>query len=249
MGRGEALRYMEEHADELPDGLADSFRALQRTINTQGETNSTLAAQVQLMREEMAEIRGRVEAQPARPGQKPPAAPQSEREKLLASVTPQQRQVLIALMEDAGVVTQEKLKAQQEEQQAEAYTQQGVQEGLERFGERFGHVQPDGTFAWNEDIAEDITSTYQRVVVNEGVSPMDLYVLANWKELLDQARSEGQGTRAVQQRGQKRAQAQTMRNSAPAGRTNVSIYNKERGDTGDMVTDRAVLESLRQLAS
>ena len=248
MGRANLLSYLRDNQDELPEGAAEQATQDQRQLTRLGQENADLKSSLQEMREEMAELRGRQQAMqsptPTRPGQQP-KGPENEDEQLLSNITPQQTQVLHAFMRRNGYVTQDALNVAEEARRSDQYTQQAIDDGLERWGEAFGARNEDGTFTYHEEIAAPMQTTLDRVTEGEGVSPSDLFKLTYFDQLMEAARDEGRGVGAGDRRSAKLSQAATMRNSAPAGAGSDIIYDKDSGDTGDTVTDRALLSALK----
>lgn len=253
MGRANLLKYLKGNQDDLPDGAAAQVEGDQRTISRLGAQNRELQQTLQEVREEIAELRGATQAgqnAAPRPGQGPrPATAETEEDKLLENMTPQQGQLLHAFMRKHGYVTQEALDANEEARKADSYTQESIEKSIERWGEAFGARDEQGNFQYHEEIAADMQSTLNRVTNEQGVSPGDLFVLTYFDQLLEQARDEGRASASDNRLAGKRARAQTMTTSAPAGSRPAAIYDKASGDTGDDVMDRALLESFRELGA
>lgn len=248
MGRANLLNYLRGNKEELPEGAAEQAQQDQRQLTRLGQENAELKSSLQEMREEMAELRGRTSAMqqstPTRPGQQP-QTPLNEDEQLLANMTPQQQKVLEAWARKNNLVTQDALDATEEARRSDEYTRQAIDEGLSKWGEAFGSRNEDGTFTYHEEIAAPMQATLSRVTEGEGVSPSDLFKLTFFDQLLEAARDEALEANGAARRNSKLAQAATMRNSAPGGAGSDIIYDKESGDTGDDVTDRALLSALR----
>ena len=107
------------------------------------------------------------------------------------------------------------------------------------YGDDFGTME-DGRFIWNPDIKDDARAVLERITSDDtGITPTDLYAILK-------SRSGGPVSRANfnRQRIARGVNGNTVSRSAPNSTRSNLTYNRERGDTLEDVTDRALLEAL-----
>ena len=231
-GRDQVLRFLEDNADSLPGGAA-TFRDLQRNVTDLGQRNSETQARLDSIEARLGGSEGTPEEYVESD------ADIQAKQNLLNRLKPEQRQMLEAFAEINGFVRKDDIDAAEVEKRSDEFTDQSIEEGLNLYGEDFGTMQ-DGQFVWNPDIKEDARSVLERITSDEtGITPMDLF----W---IIKGRSGGPVSRANlnRQRIARGVNANTVSRSAPnATRSNLN-YNRERGDTLEDVTDRALLDAL-----
>ena len=239
-GRDNVLRYLEDHANDLPGG-AETFRDLQRQITRMGTERAETS-------ERLARLEGRFEGQGGTGGEEEPVSEEAtKREAMLNKLRPGQREIFEALVDELGLVSQDQIEQDKAEADAEAFTANTIPEGIEKFGDDFGEMV-NGRFEWNPDLKESVSEVFQRLTSEEtGITPMDLYWLVRGPQLIADAsgRAVGQEQNNSRERIAKRLRASTTEQSSPGVRSQSVIYDRAKGDTLDTVVNRAVLESLR----
>ena len=231
-GRDQVLRFLEENADNLPGGAA-TFRDLQRNVTDLGQRNSDTQAR----RESIESRLGGSEGTPEE--RNPDDARGLHQRQLLDRLRPEQRAMLEAFAEVNGFVRADDVEAAETERLSDEFTSQSIQEGIDLYGGDFGTME-DGRFMWNPDIKEEARAVLERITSDDtGITPTDLFAILK-------ARSGGAINKAdaYRQRITRGVNANTISRSAPnSTRSNIN-YNRERGDTLEDVTDRALLDAL-----
>ena len=147
--------------------------------------------------------------------------------------------MLEAFAEVNGFVRADDVEAAETERLSDEFTSQSIQEGIDLYGGDFGTME-DGRFMWNPDIKEEARAVLERITSDDtGITPTDLFAILK-------ARSGGAINKAdaYRQRITRGVNANTISRSAPnSTRSNIN-YNRERGDTLEDVTDRALLDAL-----
>jgi hypothetical protein len=231
-GRDQVLRFLEENADGLPGGAA-TFRDLQRNVTDLGQRNSNTQARLEAIETHLSSSEGTPEEPDAQ------LTEMQQKRNLVDRLRPEQKAMLEAFAEVNGFVRQDDITEAETDRLSDEFTSQSIQEGLQLYGDDFGTMQDD-QFVWNPDIKEEARSVLERITSDDtGITPMDLYWILR-------GRSGGPVSQANAQRQRvaRGVNANTISRSAPyANRSNVN-YNRERGDTLEDVTDRALLDAL-----
>lgn len=172
---------------------------------------------------------------------------------LLARVTPQQWEMFDRMAAEKGYVRREDLEAAQRNETAAEYNEREVQEAQDRFGESFGTFDDSGKFILSDEAFEAIQKESDRVFnPTYGITAKDLYVLANWQQLLDEDRGNGRPSRMAEEAEEelppspppRQRRVFTERNSAPVG-GRPSSYTRGTDSLEDVVRKAAI----RQLRS
>lgn len=232
MGTAEILQKLEANEISGKDA-ADAVRAMQTKMNQNNVEFKTMKRE---MEETLRELRAL-----------PPGAKQQEEsdpdEQMLSKLRPQDRQLMEAYLRKGGYVKQEDLASQKTQEEAANFVNASIEQGLEQYGETFGFRDEAGQFHVNPDVTEQLNSVLERLESSaQGVTPLDLFRLANFESLVEQARKDGRAkvieeiNTKRQQRGQRAIQGQTIQRSG-AGNARPKIYDgtKDRGDTGKVI--------------
>jgi hypothetical protein len=87
--------------------------------------------------------------------------------------TDDQKDVVSAVLRDAGVVTGDELETKNAEAETGRLVADALRQGVEEYGEAFGTISPSGTVTINPDLRENLRPIMDRVD-EHGVTPLDL---------------------------------------------------------------------------
>jgi len=230
---------------------ADVIRGLQRGYNDTREAYRDAQSE---MRERVAELEGAFsERERLSPTQEPEVA--LDPNDPINQMTPDQRELFQRLFdqqaESQGMVRRDQMEAEKTESDSKAFVDQDVNKGIDEWGDRFGSRDADGKFLFAEEAQGKTGEVFDRIYdPKRGLSATDLYVLANWQTLLDDARGQQVETRQAEdgrvERNRAARQAITENRPRSTGRTRDNgIYRK-----GEPLSDtiaRAMAASYREL--
>tara|TARA_R110000824_G_scaffold322745_3_gene509729 strand:+ start:921 stop:1844 length:924 start_codon:yes stop_codon:yes gene_type:complete len=234
-GRDQVLRFLEDNADQIPGG-AELFKGQQQQISKLGTENSETNARMDALERRLG---GDTEEESVDPET-------AERDKRLARFRPDQKQLIQDLLESEGYVKKSALDDEKAEQAAVDFTATSVEAGIEKFGDRFGAMD-NGTFKWNEEIADEVKNEFARLTSDEtGIVPMDLFWIVEGPKMAAQIEKlERQaGVDASRNEIRRRVNGNTIRTSGP--RASATGVVRKAGDL-DATVDAAILESLTEL--
>ena len=232
LGRDQLLAFLEENADNLPQG-AETFKAMQRSMASQGN-------EARELRERLDKLEKEQEAP------QEPSPEEVRRKQLLQRMPKQQRDLMEAYIEEMGLVSRDELENERQVERSTEHTSQLITEGIEKWGEDFGHMEND-KFVWNPEIFDGVRSLYQTLKdPNEGITPNQLYVLHNFDKLMDDAFKRGQGESTGTDRINRLQRANGMaRNSSSVPRSEPDL--RQDGDSLEDVTAKAVKKAWGRL--
>ena len=149
-------------------------------------------------------------------------------------------ETLRTILEEEGYAKREEFEQEQLQSRAANYSKTALDEAVEEFGESFGSKDESGQFSWNPDVEDSIVATSKRITNEaEGVTERDLYILAQHKQLIEQAFERGrlEAAQGRQEAISKRQSAQTVNASVPNSTSAPTVYEKDKGDRlSDVVT-------------
>jgi len=231
-GRDQVLRFLEENADSLPGGAA-TFRDLQRSVTDLGQRNSDTQARLEAIETHL----GGSEGTPEEPNQD--ETEMTRKQALVDRLRPEQKAMLEAFVDVNGFIRQDDVDAAESDKLSDEFTSKSIEEGIDLYGDDFGTME-DGRFIWNPDVKEEARAVLERITSDDtGITPTDLYAILR-------SRTGGPVSRANfnRQRIARGVSGNTVSRSAPNSTRSNLNYNRERGDTLEDVTDRALLDAL-----
>jgi len=230
---------------------AEVIRGLQRGYQSAREE----VGDAQELRERLAELEGafneRKSAGPAMPELTVPADPNDP----INQMTDEQKELFQRLFdrqaEEQGYIRQDHLDKKQSEATARDFVDQDVAKGMEQWGERFGQKDAEGKFLFAEEVQQQTSEVFDRIYDPErGLSATDLYVLANWQSLLDEAKGQTAETQQTNQaaanRSRQRSAAITESRPRSTGQRRGPEVYKKGEPFGDTIA-RASAQSYREL--
>ena len=240
-GRGDLVRFLE---DSPPfEGAADVFKETQRTASKQAEEINGLKTMVARM-EGLLTGKGIIEKEPAEV-----VDPQVQaRRDLLGRANPQTRQLLEAFMAENGYVREADMAAKEQEQRLNDMASQDLRKAAEQYGEDFGSLNEKGEFeGWNPDTAPMVNAVLERLVDPErGATPHDLYQLARFDDLVEQAYQKGvEEAKIGRARVNKAASFPVANGTTPSVANAPAMYIK--GEDPDTTKDRALVASIKKM--
>lgn len=172
----------------------------------------------------------------------------------LKGLTDRDQQLLDAYIENKGVLTKDEQEVKDMMTKQAAYVAAENQKGISTYGDTFGALKEDGTIDINPDMQDKIDETLSRLEDGgRGVTPLDLFRLAAFDELIENAKSEGTTVNETPAQEKRREKVTAVkkgnvvsRSSARSGSKTKLKYDPEKDSVGD-VYQKALALSAREL--
>lgn len=175
----DAVQKIEE---ALGPEVAEVVRRTQSEGSRKTQQFNAYKAQVEQLIQEVQQLR---ESKPAEP---------DEDDQILQQLSQRDQRLMDAYLRKQGYVRQEEIAAKETTQRSSDYVRQETERAAQEFGERF--AKKDGEqFVFDEEVQERMTEVMTRLEDDaRGVTPADLFVLANWRQMVQEAEERGKAT-------------------------------------------------------
>lgn len=122
-----------------------------------------------------------------------PAEPDAD-DQLLQQMSQRDQKLMDAYLRKCGYVRQDEIAATETSRKSSDFVRAETERAAQEFGERF--AKKDGEqFVFDEDVQGRMTEVMQRLEDEaRGVTPADLFVLANWRQMMQEAEERGKAT-------------------------------------------------------
>lgn len=229
-------KVLKEVEEKLGPEYANAVRKVQQDYSRAQGRNAKLNTRLSALEQSLEEIRGGYNQQ-----YEQPIDPN------LARITPQQWDIFDKMAASRGYVRREELEAAQAEVLTKEYFRHEMEDARQMFGEQLAVQGEDGEFVLTDEAAEQIQAVHDRIFdPRYGVTPKDLFILANFNEMLEAARQDGvrtSGRQPAPRLSGPRRPMQTVRNSASSYPVRQQLYKS--GDSLEDVVRRAAASAMR----
>ncbi len=240
----EATSKVGEPFNVVRDRLKESDPAAYALLVSQNKARTQMS-------QDLKEYKGQLDEIIETLAQQKEAAPQQDP---LKGLTERDQQLLDAYIENKGVLTRDEQEVKDMMAKQAAYVAAENQKGISEYGDMFGALKGDGTIDINPEMQDKIDETLSRLEDGgRGVTPLDLFRLAAFDELIENAKSDGTVVNETPEQEARREKVTAVkkgsvvsRSSARSnGRTKLK-YDPEKDSVGD-VYQKALALSAREL--
>ena len=218
-GADEVLSYLEKNYPEAKDVVRSWQQTVSRNVNEFNQLKAQmldLTSELKAMKEQpAAEVRVEESSKPYNKAQ---------------------YDLVQSILRDAGVITQDKLQAQEEEKETRSYVDGSLEEGLKAFGDSFGYKDDSGKIMLTEEIKQAIKPILERVE-KRGLTPYDLALLSG----------KVSGRKPANDSRKNLERANVVQRSSGAPRRSTGAVPRKSTDSAEDIFDRAFALARQEL--
>lgn len=172
-------------------------------------------------------------------------------DQLLQQISQRDQKLMDAYLRKQGYIRQDEIAAKETTQKSSDYVRQETERAAQEFGERFAKKNGE-QFVFDEGVQERMTDVMTRLEDDaRGVTPADLFVLANWREMVQEAEARGKVQAKPKPNGEPARQKGIVTARSTGGRPQTGLVYRRGKDHPvkdfDSVLDRALALSRQEM--